>query len=139
MIRVEAAPAPADFDARVRQPGLDAIAELVGEAPSRRRPGPKRKQVANRREEVPAEAFPPLWRNVLQVKPGPRARGEVERRVLETIDQLRLNDAECCAARRAYVDACLGPDPVPFSYVERRAPLVARELRRQRRHLAGDV
>ena len=35
MIRVLPAPPPRDFDAKVRQPGLRAIAELVGEKPSR--------------------------------------------------------------------------------------------------------
>lgn len=65
MIPVTEAAPPPDFDTRVRQPGLDAIAELVGEAPRRARPGPKRKKVANSRPEIPAEAFPPLWRDVL--------------------------------------------------------------------------
>jgi len=33
MIRVEPAPEPADFDQKVRQPGLSAIAELVAQSP----------------------------------------------------------------------------------------------------------
>jgi 5-methylcytosine-specific restriction endonuclease McrA len=44
---------------------LDAIAELVGEAPSRNRPGPKRKKVADRREDIAPEQFPAFWRDVL--------------------------------------------------------------------------
>lgn len=65
MIRVIPVPEPVDFDARVRQPGLDAIAELVGEQPSRTRRGPKRKKVADRREKIPASAYPDLWCGVL--------------------------------------------------------------------------
>ena len=65
MIPVAPAPAPVDFDARVRERGLDAIAELVGEAPSRARNGPKRKKVAATRATIPASCFPPLWREVL--------------------------------------------------------------------------
>ena len=65
MIPVNPAPAPADFDERVRNPGRDAIAELIGERPSRRRPGPKRKKLAETRDEIPAEHFPPYWRDVL--------------------------------------------------------------------------
>ena len=65
MIPVKPAPEPAVFDARVRQPGLDAIAELTGGTPSRRRRGPKRKKVAERPEDIPGRVFPPLWREVL--------------------------------------------------------------------------
>ena len=46
MIPVVLASAPADFDARVRQKGLDAIAELVGEVSGRSRRGPKRGKIA---------------------------------------------------------------------------------------------
>lgn len=65
MIRVAPAEAPADFEGRVRRPGLDAIAELVGDAPSRPRPGPKRRKVAERPEDIPVSEFPALWRDVL--------------------------------------------------------------------------
>ena len=48
MIRVDLAPEPPDFDRRVRQPGLHALAEMVGEvAPVRT--GPKREKIAERR------------------------------------------------------------------------------------------
>jgi 5-methylcytosine-specific restriction endonuclease McrA len=65
MIPVTPAPEPEDFDVRVRQRGIDAIAELVGEPAAINRPGPKRKKVANRREDIAPELFPPLWRKVL--------------------------------------------------------------------------
>jgi len=52
---------PTSFQDKVRQPGLDAIAELVGEQPSRRRPGPQRKVVAASREDIPAGKFPDFW------------------------------------------------------------------------------
>jgi 5-methylcytosine-specific restriction endonuclease McrA len=65
VIPVQPAPEPAEFDAKVRQPGLDAIAELTGVTPSRRRRGPKRKKVANRPEDILGDDFPPLWRKAL--------------------------------------------------------------------------
>lgn len=65
MIPVTPADEPADFDARVRRPGLAAIAELVGENPGVVRRGPKRKKIAATREEISADDFPPLWRSVL--------------------------------------------------------------------------
>lgn len=65
MIRVLPAPEPADFDEKVRQPGLSAIAELVGEEPLRKRPGPKREKIAERREDIPPAAFPPCWTDAL--------------------------------------------------------------------------
>lgn len=64
MIPVKAVDAPADFDIRVRQRGLAAIAELVGE-PTKSRRGPKRKNTWPTRDAIPAEAFPPYWRDVL--------------------------------------------------------------------------
>jgi hypothetical protein len=65
MIRVTPAPEPPEFDPLVRQPGLDAIAEMVGEKPARTRPGPRRKKVADHREEIPARAYPDFWCDVL--------------------------------------------------------------------------
>ena len=47
---------------QVRQPGLSAIAELVGEPPTIKRPGPTRKVIAQRREDLRAKDFPPFWR-----------------------------------------------------------------------------
>lgn len=61
MIPVARADEPASFDSKVRRPGLDAIAELVGEKPSRTRPGPKRKRTFASRDRIPAAAFPDLW------------------------------------------------------------------------------
>ncbi|MCW8139643.1 MAG: hypothetical protein KIT58_12165 [Planctomycetota bacterium] len=62
MIPVKRATKPPSFDAQVRAPGLSAIAELVGEPPTIRRKGPRRKKVASRRTAIPADAFPPFWR-----------------------------------------------------------------------------
>ncbi len=61
MIRVRLAPEPPGFNATVREPGLSAIAEMVGEPPTIARPGPRRKKIAARREEIPAELFPDFW------------------------------------------------------------------------------
>ena len=219
MIRVMPAPAPEDFDLRVRQPGLDAIAELVGEPTSRRRPGPRRKKIAESRDRIPPEHFPPFWRKVLpdmlvayrrlcaysalyieyatggpsvdhvipkstswdrvyewsnyrlacvlvnarkndvsllldpfeieeglfvleffefQVKPGEQAVGELEWKVLDTVEKLGLNRSDCCKAREEYFWNYRNGD-IRLDYLERRAPFVARELRRQGRLNPGDV
>lgn len=58
---VKPAPEPQDFDAKVRQPGLSALAELVGEPPLIRRPGRKRRKLAESRDAIPADKFPPFW------------------------------------------------------------------------------
>lgn len=58
-------PEPPHFDQTVRQPGLSALAEMVGEPPLMRRPGPRRSKIADRREDIPSESFPSFWRNGL--------------------------------------------------------------------------
>lgn len=64
MIRVRPAEEPPDFDANVRRPGLRAVAELAGETPPRA--GNRRHaQVAESRDDIPAAAFPPYWRESL--------------------------------------------------------------------------
>lgn len=65
MIPVAQAQEPPEFDAQVRQPGLSAIDELLGRSPRLKRPGPRRKQIAEREPDIPAEAFPPYWREAL--------------------------------------------------------------------------
>lgn len=218
MIRVTPAPAPPHFDQEVRIPGLRAIAELVGENPPSPRRGPKRRKVAERREEIPADAFPPFWQKVLpdlaekyqrlcaysclyiervtggasvdhrvaksrawdqvyewsnyrlscalmnsrrkdaatvldpfevedgwfalelvgyQLVPGPGATDAIRGRIEETIRALRLNDAICRKNREEYAEDYLA-GLIPFSYLQRRAPLIARELRRQGRLREGD-
>jgi hypothetical protein len=62
MIPVHLAPEPSDFDVTIRQPGLAAVAELVGEAAARKRRGPRRKVRASRREELKPKDFPTFWR-----------------------------------------------------------------------------
>ena len=65
MIRVRPAEEPASFDAEVRQPGLRAVAELVGGTPQRTA-GRRYAQVATSRDAIPADAFPDYWRNALR-------------------------------------------------------------------------
>jgi 5-methylcytosine-specific restriction endonuclease McrA len=65
MIHVDLADEPPNFDQRVRQPGLRAIAELIGEQVLPPRRGPKRAAVATRREDIPSDKFPPYWREAL--------------------------------------------------------------------------
>ena len=64
MIPVKPAVEPQRFNAAVRQPGLRAIAELVGEMPPRTA-GQRHAQVAESRNEISAGAFPTHWREVL--------------------------------------------------------------------------
>jgi hypothetical protein len=222
VIPVRRAEEPPSFDATVRRPGLDAIAELVGEPPSHPRPGPKRKVAAASREQIPSGKFPELWREVLpdlresygnlcaylalyihhatgsatvdhfvpkskdwrlvyewsnyrlcssvinakklereikldpfeiepglfalelaelQVVPGPAARGGMIEIVKGTIDDLGLNRRECLKARLEYVEQYrIGPPHgIALERLERRAPFIAQELRRQGLLVRGDV
>lgn len=65
MIKVVPAAEPADFDTKVRQPGLRAIAELVGAPSLSSRPGRPRRVVATTREAIPADQFPAIWTEAL--------------------------------------------------------------------------
>jgi hypothetical protein len=220
VIPVALAPEPADFDAKVRQPGLSAIDELVGRRPRRPRPGPRRSQVASSESKIPADAFPPYWREALDdmmlayeqrcaylamfiehtghptvdhvvpksyawdkvyewsnyrlctgivnskklelrglvdpvhakvgwfaldltsyhVVRGAAAPRAAHAKIDKTLPLLNLRD--CLAQRRRYVeDYRLGPGNkgIDLSYLERRAPFIAAELRRQGQLVRGDV
>jgi hypothetical protein len=223
VIPVKPAAPPDDFEARVRTPGLNAIAELAGETPNLKRRGPKRKETYKSRDTIPAEKFPPLWREVLpdmldrysrvcaylslyiehatgtpsvdhvvpksqkwdqvyewsnyrlacllvnakkndlallhdpfsireglfalelvmfEVIPGENATLEEKAQVETTVNILGLNAYECCKAREAYVlDYEKGPlnDGISLRRLEKRAPFIAKELRRQGKLLRGDV
>ena len=73
MIPVAQAAVPAEFDAKVRQPGLRAIAEMVGKASVYpRNAGKKLPQLTDKQgrpltleQDIPADAFPPYWRKAL--------------------------------------------------------------------------
>lgn len=65
MIRVTLAPEPASFDAKVRQPGLRAMAEMVGDPCFSKHKGRKRNVIAASRDEIPADKFPPFWTEAL--------------------------------------------------------------------------
>lgn len=65
MIPVALAREPNDFDRRIRQPGLSAIDELVGRAPRLRRRGRRRAKIADTESKIPADKFPPFWRESL--------------------------------------------------------------------------
>ena len=67
-----------------------------------------------------------------QVVPGIGLPCNVETQVTTTIEHLRLNDSQCREARREYaVDYWC--EEIEWSYLERHAPFVARELDRQDR------
>lgn len=65
MIPVSLAPEPKGFDKDIRQPGLSAIDELVGRAPRIKRRGRRRAAIAATESRIPADKFPPFWRNAL--------------------------------------------------------------------------
>lgn len=65
MIRVELAQEPVEFDTKVRQPGLRAIAEMVGEPNLAKRRGRKREVIADSRDAIPADKFPAYWTEAL--------------------------------------------------------------------------
>ena len=212
MIPVAPADEPATFGATVKQPGLRAIVELVGERPPRAA-GRRFSQVADSREAIPPDRFPPYWRCAIddllenyhricaylriyiprgvgapsvdhmvpksmrwdqvyewtnyrlacalmnarksdveqvldpfdvqdgwfalelyefQVVPGVGLPCSVETQVTTTIRRLRLNDSQCREARREFA-VNYWCDEIKWSYLERHAPFVARELDRQRR------
>lgn len=60
MIRVTPAPEPATFDEVVRQPGLRAIAEMIGEKPPRKK-GRWFSKIADSRNKIPSDYFPSYW------------------------------------------------------------------------------
>ncbi len=67
MIRVEPAPEPSTFDETVRQPGLRAIAEMVGESPDPpRQHGKPIEYRAASRAVIKPDKFPPYWRLVIK-------------------------------------------------------------------------
>ena len=81
MIHVEPASEPAEFDAKVRVPGLRAVAEMVGKAPSPARKngtafkqrtstvkqadGSKVQQPIKREEDLPSSELPTYWTECL--------------------------------------------------------------------------
>ncbi len=64
MIPVTPSDEPSEFQAKVREPGLRAIAEMVGERPKRRL-GRAFAKIADRREDIPAARFPDYWTKCL--------------------------------------------------------------------------
>lgn len=216
MISVAPAREPPHFDEQVRQKGLSAIDELVGRPPRIRRRGPRRKKVADHEADIPAEDFPPFWREAIpdmlqayerrcsylalyiehatgnptvdhmlpksrewdqvyewsnyrlcaalinankstlislvdpfevadgwfalefvgfQVIRGPNAPPSKLQQIEDTLPL--LNMPECLKAREEYV-TCYEQGAIEFAYLERRAPFVAAELRRQGQLREGD-
>lgn len=65
MIRVEQAAEPADFDTKVKQPGLRAIAEMIGTTGLSTRRGRPREVIAASPDDIPPDKFPPFWTEAL--------------------------------------------------------------------------
>lgn len=218
MIRVDPKPEPPEFNTLVRAKGLSAIAELVGEPPTLKRPGPRRGKVAERREDIDPKHFDPFWREMtkelltsygricayaclyierttglssvdhwapkskrwdqvyewnnyrlachtmntlkrefddvidpfevtegmfaldlvqLKAVPGPEA-GEHKALVESTITRLRLDQSDYAKDLEGYYEAYQKGD-ITLRYLERRAPFLAREMRRQGKLREGDA
>jgi hypothetical protein len=73
-----------------------------------------------------------------QVRPGNAVTGNELAQVQATIDSLRLNDQQCCRARDEYVTRYRDGE-IELAFLERRAPFIARELRRQGLLQDGDT
>lgn len=219
MIHVEPAAEPEEFDARVRQPGGEALRELIGETPTKPRPVVIDGVPATRVDDLPPEKLPDLWTRALddmlagygricayvavyiervtgaatidhwipksrdphlayewsnyrlgcskmngrksvrvdlvdpfevrdgdfslelvgfQVLPGVEPDHPRFAALTATIDAFKLNDYECCALRGEYFAAYRDGD-IGLSYLETRAPFVAREVRRQGWLRVGDA
>lgn len=65
MIPIVLAAEPKTFHKTVREPGLAAIHELVGRPQRVKRTGKRRKKVADVESKIPADKFPPFWRECL--------------------------------------------------------------------------
>lgn len=64
-----------------------------------------------------------------QLLPSPDLDGALRSRVMQAIERLGLNDQDCCNLRQQYHEDYENGH-ISFAYLERRAPLVARELQR---------
>lgn len=62
MIHVNPAEEPSDFDVKVRVPGNIAIDEMTGNV--RKKKGRSREKIADRPQDIPANKFPPYWREI---------------------------------------------------------------------------
>jgi len=71
-----------------------------------------------------------------QVTAGEHAPDERKVEINATLEL--VNSHDCCKARQEYVTNYLSGE-IPLSYVERRAPFIAAELRRQGQLRAGDI
>jgi hypothetical protein len=73
-----------------------------------------------------------------QVLQGPSAPADRIADIASTIENLGLNRRDCCRAREEYV-VCYEQGRIDLEYLERRAPFVASELRRQGRLRQEDL
>jgi 5-methylcytosine-specific restriction endonuclease McrA len=66
----------------------------------------------------------------LEVKPNPNLNAETQKAVLVTIDRLKLNGPECRKGRKTWFNDYCSRN-ITLSFLERRAPFLAHELKRQ--------
>jgi hypothetical protein len=65
-----------------------------------------------------------------QVIPGFNLDAAIHMRVIDTIERLRLNDYDCLKVREDYATDFFDGH-ISFEYLQRRAPLLAREIKAQ--------
>jgi len=65
MIPIVLAPEPPGFNSMIREKGLSSIDEMVGRPPRVPHRGRRRQKIAIHEEDIPAEQFPPYWRDAL--------------------------------------------------------------------------
>lgn len=66
----------------------------------------------------------------MQVRPAPRLDAQTAEAVQQTIDRLKLNDEECCAARAEWFQEWKD-ERLSLDYMRRKCPFVCREAVRQ--------
>lgn len=75
---------------------------------------------------------------IMEVAPGSGATGDMRRKVKDTIITLGINLKDCVDQRTEYFDDYKSGD-ISLTYLTRRAPFIASELRRQGQLNPGDV
>ena len=75
----------------------------------------------------------------MKVVPDAQLNAARKEEVLNTIERLKLNRADCITARSLYYDTYIAPvDPLPFHLLRKWSPFVALEVERQGLRRTGD-
>jgi hypothetical protein len=149
VIPVAPAPEPATFDAKVRQKGEAAMLELIGKRQPRHEWSNYRLAAAlinSKKSDLelvldPFAIGPGLFALdflTMEVEAGPAATAVQVTSIDDTIKTLGLNLQDCIDQRSEYYVAYKSQE-ISLRWLERRAPFIAQELRRQGRLNPGDA